>query len=299
MKNLLLTLFTLFVLGCASIEGSKISLNKIQNPAQVSRLNLDYEITKNEENSEYKVVVEPQYSERGIPVPTVVLNTMPNETLEQIENRIKSYSKYNGNDIMNEVLFQQNTAYRAVFNGIDFKRYYKTSSFGGNIYKLSLNANTAYLMDKNGIKRYDSSKTEGCSVKISSGFDGGAGGYICSISGTISFFTAYILPRYCPLTYVSKANLVHNKTGEVLKNYLFKESADRIAWAPLLIFGKSQRFHDLNLADYSAQNKIFKALFSSISNDAATFSECQKQPNQNTTQTTKTNNQPKSPKPIK
>lgn len=88
---------------------------------------------------------------------------------------------------------------------------------------------------------------------------------------------------------------------KILKEYYFKDKAHEV-WSSIMFltaFTTVWTFPDMwsNMhtpedANNKIQQTISEALTRSVIRDASQFSECQKQPNQNTTPTTKTHNQP-------
>ena len=97
--------------------------------------------------------------------------------------------------------------------------------------------------------------------------------------GVLSFATLGIIPYYRPGTHAIVGTLIDAKTGNILKKYRFEERSDYLATTPNLPFLIIMAI--ITESDPSGNNfryKLDKALVSTVTNDAHTLPECQKQP---------------------
>ncbi len=135
------TCLLLILVGCVSMEGKKIDLNNFPAKISASNLDLSYEFTTDISSSntfrdfQYDVALYKLDNDEK-QVPYVSINGIFQDDPINIQNKIFKYTK--NSNIVDDVLFQQNTFFITNYKGLVYSKNYKTPAFSSKIYQLSL-----------------------------------------------------------------------------------------------------------------------------------------------------------------
>ncbi len=107
-----------------------------------------------------------------------------------------------------------------------------------------------------------------CHLQIDNHFDGA--GTACLVGGYAAFFTAFVLPSYCPKEYTISAEL-QSPMGDTLKTYTYKERADHLVHISGAFFAPNSLD---DTAHGSAETRLARVLLHNVSKDLQRIEAC-------------------------